>query len=286
MRYRGKVHCRSCGKTGHNSSTCPDRKEKLARLPADHYLIEREQRKQQNRQLSNKRCSYCGEFGHTKASCPQYKSDMAKLLVLNAEYRSRIGAYLDSIGYGIGSIVQEANLNITERNDYYQRRHGYNCDFISPNHILDKYFPLSGKVTCQPSNLQPLYMIEKIVHNLIVLPFGNSSRYQPFIASICGKLEVYKKRIEEATGKNAWLSDKQYIAMPYVRFCFSKQYKVTSGYDCIFPAYGRSTISFRSTFKSEKEYTNWINDKECVKKMMPARSTEFECRYNTYIREG
>ena len=105
------VHCSYCHDKGHNKASCPDLKQCIATLRAEHgdehYTVRVYDRKQAKRKASGKSrtCSYCDLGGHNRATCPDLKGHMAQTRVKNSEFRKSVYRRLIHLGIGIGAIV-------------------------------------------------------------------------------------------------------------------------------------------------------------------------------------
>jgi hypothetical protein len=277
MRH-GPHYCGCCGQKGHNRSTCPTYKETLSNYSEDHPAVQRYKAKQEARKTENKTCHYCGNKGHTRAMCEDYKRDFAKLAALNAEFRSKIGAYLDKIGYDIGTVVQETEYLEQERTSLYSS--------YSNRSLLNKYFPTEGSTAVKASNDKPLYMIKLIDLNKLVVPFDRyMANLEPFKATICGDRKVFKARLGATQSYVPYIANVKDVRLPLVDFCYSKQASNTNGYMPTFPTFARSYGKFRNLFISEKVYNKWINDTACLKDMMSSTKEKFDSRYYSWIKE-
>jgi len=109
--HKRTVHCSYCHDKGHNKASCPDLKERIETLRAEHgdeyYTVRVHDLKKAKRKASGKdrKCSYCDEGGHNRATCPQLKEHMEETRGKNSEFRKSVHRNLTRLGIGVGAIV-------------------------------------------------------------------------------------------------------------------------------------------------------------------------------------
>jgi hypothetical protein len=104
MPYKRTVRCSYCYQTGHNTSSCEQKKEYIDSNP-DSYEARNNKRRVARKAANGRRCSYCETKGHTRRTCKVYKNDMSTLTVLTKAYRTSLAINLAKDGLGIGALV-------------------------------------------------------------------------------------------------------------------------------------------------------------------------------------
>ena len=125
-KYKRTVRCGYCYETGHNKSSCPQKKQnhkdQIAayekQLAEDNFTddwernyakrnLERhkaELNKSANRG-KHRKCSYCKEEGHTRRTCSYRKGDMNSWIDKCITAREKFAENITSAGFGIGALA-------------------------------------------------------------------------------------------------------------------------------------------------------------------------------------
>ena len=96
------AYCSWCGNRGHNSATCPDRKEWLTANP-DTYEAAYEAAKvarRKARKQTTRKCSFCEKPGHNIKTCSTKRVIHNKFIALNSAFRRRVLEELSVQGLG------------------------------------------------------------------------------------------------------------------------------------------------------------------------------------------
>jgi len=143
---KGRVHCRFCGKSGHNITSCKHvvgvyenteyqlrtrYSDGVSIIPSESqpWLVhenwwglskseqmawvemtnrQKRQENRQNRKLKKKkqRCSFCRKEGHRRPSCKHYKKFMKTTYKANTVWKKQFVDLVNITGLGIGALVQ------------------------------------------------------------------------------------------------------------------------------------------------------------------------------------
>jgi len=112
MTYKRTIHCRRCGKAGHNRNSCPEQKAYIARRRElygdDDFTVRQHDAKKARRAAAskNRTCSYCGSTDHNRRGCPTIKEHMAAYEAMNATYRLSFLKAMLLTGFGPGAMIQ------------------------------------------------------------------------------------------------------------------------------------------------------------------------------------
>jgi len=108
MSYNGTVRCSWCYKTGHNRSSCPERKRYIAENP-DSYEAKREQQKKER--SSKRKCGFCLQTGHNRATCEEQKKVLEILTQGAVALRKIVVPSLKRAGFGVGTLVEDTKIS-------------------------------------------------------------------------------------------------------------------------------------------------------------------------------
>ena len=130
MSYKRTVHCSSCGRSGHNRSSCTQLKKRIERIRAergdDDYTVRmhdlRTQRRKSRMSKDGQNCSYCQTRGHTRATCPKFKDLKASLDAELNLFKKAWVSIVNHFGLGKGAVI---SVDIS----------GYNSDFQSEDTV-------------------------------------------------------------------------------------------------------------------------------------------------------
>lgn len=136
-KYKRTVTCGHCYEAGHNKSSCPERKAKLAEnierwskaLKEDSFRDSWEKQNMQRRlddavmtqnKIQNlgksRKCSYCHEPGHTRRTCQDRKNDIESEAHKMLHGRKILSPIMEEYGIGVGALLEyEGDIYTVER---------------------------------------------------------------------------------------------------------------------------------------------------------------------------
>ena len=100
-------YCSWCWGKGHNSASCPDRKEYIRKNP-DSYEARHEAGKvarRKARKQTARKCSFCKKPGHNVKTCTLKQAIYQKFTALNSVFRRTVLEQLCVQGLGVGALV-------------------------------------------------------------------------------------------------------------------------------------------------------------------------------------
>ena len=100
-------YCSWCWGKGHNSASCPDRKEYIRKNP-DSYEAKHEAGKvarRKARKQTARKCSFCKKPGHNVKTCTLKNTIYQKFTALNSVFRRTVLEQLCVQGLGVGALV-------------------------------------------------------------------------------------------------------------------------------------------------------------------------------------
>ena len=137
-KYKRTVRCGYCYETGHNKSSCPQKKQnhkdQIAayekQIAEDDFSddwernyakrnLERHQ-KELNKSLNrgkHRKCSYCGEEGHTRRTCSYRKGDMNNWIEKCIAAREKFAEKMTATGFGVGALAYYKDVYSGDRKD-------------------------------------------------------------------------------------------------------------------------------------------------------------------------
>jgi len=130
--YKRTVRCGYCYETGHNKSSCSQKKQNhidniaaYEKEIADDNFVDDWERNYAKRNLErhvaelnktvnrgrHRKCSYCKDEGHTRRTCSYRKGDMNSWIEKCIDARERLAESMSAVGFGVGALAY--------RKDYY-----------------------------------------------------------------------------------------------------------------------------------------------------------------------
>jgi len=106
LSWNNTVTCSWCYTTGHNRSSCSERKQHIADRP-DSYEAQRDH----ERRNRGRRCSYCEGHGHTRRTCANKKEDRKNLLIKNKQLRAEAYEHFCTEGLAPGTLFTMNHWN-------------------------------------------------------------------------------------------------------------------------------------------------------------------------------
>jgi len=170
--YKRTVRCGYCYETGHNKSSCPQRRENLKKnidaykkdLATNAFADDwergyternlarcQEELKSLQSRGKGRKCSYCKEEGHTRRTCPLRKADIKSEAYKIKHAREILAPRMEAAGIGPGALVVfEDDIYTVESVDYSaitqtaipdERQHHNYSRVISARSFPSDYYP-------------------------------------------------------------------------------------------------------------------------------------------------